>query len=81
MDEKSILGRIGELVEEEHRLRTAVQHGELGSDQERERLRTLEESLDQCWDLLRRRRAARDNGQDPDSVGARPLPEVESYLQ
>jgi hypothetical protein len=81
MDEHSILGRIDELVAEEHRLREAVQQGTLDSDAERDRLRTIEESLDQCWDLLRRRRAARDNHQDPDAVSSRSVPEVEGYLQ
>jgi hypothetical protein len=81
MDDKTLLGRIGELVDEEHRLRTAVQSGELTSDEESSRLRQVEESLDQCWDLLRRRRAAKANGQDPDAVPSRPIPEVEGYLQ
>lgn len=81
MDENSILDRIGELVDEEHRLRAAVQAGDIASDDERTRLRTLEESLDQCWDMLRRRRAARANAQDPDAVDARPIAEVEGYLQ
>jgi hypothetical protein len=81
MDEKTILGRIGELVDEEHRLRTAVQHGDLASDDERGRLRAVEDELDQCWDLLRRRRAARAGGVDPDTLAARSVPEVENYLQ
>jgi hypothetical protein len=81
MDEKTILGRIGELVDEEHRLRAAVQRGDLASDEERGRLRAVEEALDQCWDLLRRRRAARANGVDPDTLAERSIPEVESYLQ
>jgi hypothetical protein len=81
MDEKSILDNIGGLVEEEHRLRAAVQAGELTSDEERTRLRAIEESLDQCWDLLRRRRAARQNRQDPDAVNPRPIADVEGYLQ
>jgi hypothetical protein len=81
MDEKMILGRIGELVSEEHKLRTSVQSGDLTSDEERTRLRELEESLDQCWDLLRRRRAAKTNGENPDEVQSRPVPEVEGYLQ
>jgi hypothetical protein len=81
MDEKTILGRIGELVDEEHRLRTAVQRGDLASDDERGRLRAVEEELDQCWDLLRRRRAARAGGVDPDTLATRSVPEVESYLQ
>jgi Protein of unknown function (DUF2630) len=81
MDEKTILGRIGELVAEEHQLRTSVQDGDVSSETERARLRQLEESLDQCWDLLRRRRAARANGENPDNVESRPIPEVEGYLQ
>jgi uncharacterized protein DUF2630 len=81
MDEKSILNNIGDLVEEEHRLRTAVQAGTMTSDEERERLRAIEASLDQCWDMLRRRRAARDYAQNPDAVEVRPVSEVEGYLQ
>ena len=81
MDEKSILDTINGLVDEEHRLRAAAQTGEITSDDERARLRALEDSLDQCWDLLRRRRAARANRQDPDAVEARPVSEVEGYLQ
>ena len=81
MDEKMILGRIGELVDEEHRLRSQVQTGEISNETERARLAALEEALDQCWDLLRRRRAARDAGTDPDQVTARPADQVEHYLQ
>ena len=82
MDDKTILSRISELVDEEHRLRADAQQHESGTDDEaRERLRALEESLDQCWDLLRRRRAARQAHGDPDAQGERPVPEVERYLQ
>jgi len=81
MDDNQILHRIGELVAEEHDLRGRVQRGELDSDLEQARLRTLEEALDQCWDLLRRRRAARGSGADPDATGPRPVDEVERYLQ
>jgi hypothetical protein len=81
MDEKSLLGRINDLVEEEHRLRSAVQSGQMESDEERTRLRNVEEALDQCWDLLRRRRAAQDNRQNPDAVNTRAVDEVEGYLQ
>ena len=70
MDDKTILSRISELVDEEHRLRADAQQHEAGTDDEaRERLRALEESLDQCWDLLRRRRAARQAHGDPDAQG------------
>jgi hypothetical protein len=81
MSDKSVLSRINELVEEEHRLRRALAAGEISSADEQARLRTLEESLDQCWDLLRRRRAAVDEGQSPDLVRPRPVSEVEGYLQ
>ncbi|WDZ84171.1 DUF2630 family protein [Micromonospora cathayae] len=82
MDDKTILHRITELVDEEHRLRADAQSAHAGTDDEaRARLRQLEESLDQCWDLLRRRRAARQAHGDPDSQGTRPVPEVERYLQ
>ena len=81
MNEKSLLDRIGDLVTEEHHLRSAMQAGELESDEERARLTRLEVELDQCWDMLRRRRASRSTGADPDSVTARSAEEVEGYLQ
>jgi Protein of unknown function (DUF2630) len=81
MDERPILGIIHELVEEEHALRQRVVDGQLSTDEEHARLRQVEEALDQCWDLLRRRRAARDAGLDPDQVAPRPVEQVEGYLQ
>ncbi|GIJ24062.1 DUF2630 family protein [Micromonospora lutea] len=82
MDDKTILNRISDLVDEEHRLRAQAQTQETGTDDAaRTRLRQLEESLDQCWDLLRRRRAARQAHGDPDAQGGRPVSEVERYLQ
>jgi hypothetical protein len=81
MDDREILGRIHELVEQEHALRAMVQRGELSTEEENTRLRAVDEELDQSWDLLRRRRAARRAGADPDAVPARPVSEVESYLQ
>jgi septation ring formation regulator EzrA len=81
MQDSSIQQRISELVDEEHRLRSAVQAGRIDSDEERTRLGHLEEQLDQCWDLLRRRRAARSNHGDPEGVQARSVDEVEHYQQ
>jgi hypothetical protein len=75
----SIHHQINELVEQEHRLRAELAAG--GSDDERAALRHVEESLDQCWDLLRQREARRDAGANPDGAEARPVPEVEGYLQ
>ena len=59
MDDKDIMARISDLIETEHELRGQLQRGELSSEQERERLRSAEDALDVCWDLLRQRRAKR----------------------
>ncbi|MEN3357197.1 MAG: hypothetical protein V7637_1179 [Mycobacteriales bacterium] len=80
MDERSIMSHISELVSEEHQLR-ARHVGEGLSDVEQSRLQAVQEDLDQCWDLLRQRRAKAEFGDDPDSARARPAGEVESYLQ
>ena len=77
MDEKDILGRISSLVAEEHKLREGTAH----TDEQRARMNELEASLDQCWDLLRQRRAKRQYGEDPDEAEPRPEPQVEGYLQ
>ena len=77
--EQSILARVHALVETEHGLRARLEAGELTAAEEHDQLRDAEQQLDQAWDLLRRRRAARDNGQDPDAVQARPVGEVEGY--
>jgi hypothetical protein len=37
--------------------------------------------LDQCWDLLRQRRALREFGKDPDEAKVRPAKIVENYEQ
>ena len=81
MDDDAILDRVRHLVDEEHGLRARVQSGELSAGDEQTRLRALEEALDQCWDLLRHRRALREAGEDPNKAEARPLREVEGYLQ
>ena len=80
MDDQDIVNRINDLAEQEHRLEEA-HVGEGLSAQEQERLSTIEVTLDQCWDLLRQRRARRRAGQDPDEAQARPTPVVERYTQ
>lgn len=77
MDEQDILRQIDALVDEEHRLRS----DDADPADRRERLQQLEQTLDQCWDLLRQRRARIRAGQDPEDVKARPVDEVEGYLQ
>ena len=41
----------------------------------------IEADLDQCWDLLRQRRAKRQYDENPDDAEVRPESTVESYLQ
>ena len=80
MDDSQVLDRIGALVEEEHTLERQATGGGL-DDREQARLQEVEVQLDQCWDLLRQRRARRNAGQDPDSADVRPGGTVEGYLQ
>ncbi|MFG3347641.1 DUF2630 family protein [Streptomyces sp. NPDC048018] len=76
MDNDEILENIGALVEEERALRQRT--GGL-PDEERTRLAEVEVQLDQCWDLLRQRRAKSEFGEDPDTAALRPAAEVENY--
>ena len=79
MDDRGLLKEISALVAEEHHLRGQPDAGL--DDQQRKRLDAVERQLDQCWDLLRRRRGREEFGNDPDLEKARPEGEVESYLQ
>jgi hypothetical protein len=81
MEDKEILSRIDELIQTEHELRARLADGKLTSTEERARLRESEEALDQCWDLLRQRRARREYGEDPGAADVRPVSEVENYQQ
>jgi hypothetical protein len=80
MDDEQIVRRIGELAEEEHTLERSHAGDGLEPD-DLERLRAIEVSLDQCWDLLRQRRARRATGKDPDGAEVRPEGVVEGYRQ
>lgn len=80
MDDADIVRRISELADEEHQLEQA-HAGKAPSDDEIDRLRAVEVALDQCWDLLRQRRARRNAGQDPDEATVRPEDVVERYQQ
>ena len=76
MTDADIHRTISELVQEEHRLRS----GDVSAE-DRARLASVEQTLDQCWDLLRQRDALRDAGADPEQARSRPVGEVEGYLQ
>jgi hypothetical protein len=81
MDDKQILSHIDELIATEHDLRSKLAAGELTTDEEHAQLRSAEEALDQCWDLLRQRRARHQYNEDPSAALSRPVNEVEGYLQ
>ena len=81
MDDKEILAHIDDLIQTEHKLREQLAAGQLSSTQEREQLKAAEDALDQCWDLLRQRRARREFGESPDEAATRPVREVEGYQQ
>ena len=78
--DRDILAEVNQLVAEERELRAKVQHHEIDETEEHKRLRAVEVQLDQCWDLLRQRRALRETGQDPDQAQVRPPDQVEGYL-
>jgi Protein of unknown function (DUF2630) len=75
MNDKTILQHITELVEEENQLRA-----DAAKPVDPSRMRHLQEQLDQCWDLLRQRRAQREFGQNPDEAQVRDPRTVEGYI-
>jgi Protein of unknown function (DUF2630) len=78
MDDPHIHSTIEQLVAEEHELWQSEAAGN-ASDDTRRRLDELKVSLDQCWDLLRQRRALREVDFDPNVAVARPAEVVEGY--
>jgi hypothetical protein len=77
MADDELVATIGRLVAEEHEVRAAaVGAGEADTG----RLVEIEQTLDQCWDLLRQRRAAREAG-TADTSDVRPKRIVEGYQQ
>jgi hypothetical protein len=73
-----ILHRITEMADEERGLRGSLATG-AHTAADRDRLGALERELDQCWDLLRQRRARAEFGEDPDEAHVRPQSQVEHY--
>lgn len=78
MDDQKVIDRINDLAREEHRLFELEASGG-GSNEDRERLQRLKVTLDQCWDLLRQRRARRSAGLDPEEAQLRDEKTVEGY--
>jgi len=75
--DQPVLSHIERLVKEEEPL---YAHSQL-TDDDRDRLAKIKVELDQCWDLLRQRRALREFGRDPDQAKVRPPKVVENYEQ
>jgi hypothetical protein len=76
-NDQSVLSHIDQLVKEEERL-----YAKNGlTDEDQARLVEVKVALDQCWDLLRQRRALREFGEDPDKAKVRPAKIVENYEQ
>jgi uncharacterized protein DUF2630 len=75
--DQTVLSHIDQLVQEEERL--YAKNGLTEEDQAR--LGEVKVALDQCWDLLRQRRALREFGEDPDKAKVRPAKIVENYEQ
>ena len=80
MDDDQIHGHIEQLVSEEHQLWSRESSGQ-ATDDDRRRLEAVKVSLDQCWDLLRQRRALREEGGNPDDAQVRSEDVVERYQQ
>ncbi|MEO7784005.1 MAG: DUF2630 family protein [Terracoccus sp.] len=78
-DDTSIQQHITRLIDEEHGLRSALAAGSISLKEEQSRLGRVEVELDQCWDLLRQRRAKREFGEDPDGAEVRSERTVEGY--
>ena len=82
--DESILNRIEALVDEEHSLLRREADDASDDDAlagDRARLQEVSVALDQCWDLLRQRRARRAAGLEPDEAEARDAGTVEHYRQ
>ena len=78
MNDKDVLRHIDDLIAEEHALRARATTPGL-DETEHTRLKDLEVQLDQCWDLLRQRRARSEFGQDPNGAQTRNADVVERY--
>ncbi len=80
MADEQTLSRINELADEEHALREREAAGSM-EEADRLRLSEVEVLLDQCWDLLRQRRARREAGLAVDDADVRDVGTVEGYQQ
>ncbi|MTD13053.1 DUF2630 family protein [Nakamurella sp. YIM 132087] len=81
MDDREILQRIHDLVAQERSVRADEGRPDADREADHQELQRIEQTLDQCWDLLRQRRARREFGEDADGAEVRPEGVVEGYQQ
>ena len=74
MDDRTLIEHISTLVAEEQRLQEQPHP-------DQDRLRDIEVTLDQMWDLLRQRRSREEFGLDPNEAEPRNPDVVERYIQ
>ena len=79
--DEDVLANISQLVDQEHQLQSRSREGDGLSEDDARQLHRVEVQLDQCWDLLRQRRAKRHAGQDPHEAAVRDVETVEHYRQ
>lgn len=80
MEDETVFHRINELAGEEHEIWRKESEGQ-ATDADRERLRHIGVTLDQCWDLLQQRKARRSAGFDPLGAKVRDEKTVEGYVR
>jgi hypothetical protein len=79
VEDQAIFHRINELANEEHEIWHKESQGD-ATEADRERLRRIQVTLDQCWDLLHQRQARKAAGLDPDQATVRDEKTVEGYI-
>ena len=80
MDDQAVFDRINELAREEYEIWDRESRRE-ATDTDRERLRHIGVTLDQCWDLLHQRQARRAAGLNPGDAKVRDEKTVEGYVR
>ena len=78
MDDRKVTDTINELSREEHALFERESNG-TATEADRVRLNHIQVTLDQCWDLLRQRRARREFGMDPEEARVRDEKTIKGY--
>ncbi len=79
MEDQSVFDRINQLARTEHEIWAKESRGK-ATNADREQLRRIQVTLDQCWDLLHQRQARRAAGLNPEEAKVRDEKTVEGYI-